>query len=111
MPRSQRARSVLAVRFAAVACAAALALTACAPGTTIEHEPPAQVDAALPADMQEQLQTALETAVAATGSTGGIVEVRAPWAGVWQKAVGTTTVDGPAASVDLRSRPVRSRGR
>jgi D-alanyl-D-alanine carboxypeptidase len=96
MPRSHRGRGLLAVIGVAV-----LALTACAPPTSAVLEPVAQVDASLPADMQEQLQTAVETAMAATGSTGAIVEVRAPWAGVWKKALGTTTVGGAAVSADM----------
>lgn len=97
MPRSHRGRSLLAVLTVAV-----LGLTACAPATSVDLEPVAQVDAQLPAEMQEQLQAAVETAMAATGSTGAIVEVRAPWAGVWTKAIGTTTAGGPAVTTDMR---------
>jgi len=99
MPRSHRGRSLLAVLTVAV-----LGLTACAPGTSVDLDPIAQVDGALPGDMQEQLQAAVETAMAATGSTGAIVEVRAPWSGVWTQALGTTTPEGPAVSADMKFR-------
>ena len=100
MPRSHRARTVVAA-LSVAALALTGALTACAPPATITHEPVPQVDAALPTDLQEQLQTAVEAAMAATGSTGAIVEVRAPWSGVWKKAFGTTSAGGPAVTTDL----------
>lgn len=99
MPRSHRGRSLLAVL-----AIAALGLTACAPGPSVELAPIAQVDGELPGDMQEQLQAAVETAMAASGSSGAIVEVRAPWAGVWSQAFGTTTPEGPAVTEDMRFR-------
>lgn len=99
MPRSHRGRSVFAALTVAI-----LGLTACAPGTSVDLEPITQVEGDLPGDMQEQLQAAVETAVAATGSTGAIVEVRAPWSGTWTQAFGTTTPDGPAVSTDMRFR-------
>lgn len=85
----------------AVLSTAILTLTACAPAASVDHEPVAQVDGALPGDMQEQLQAAVETAMAGTGSSGAIVEVRAPWAGVWNAALGTVTPTGPAVSADM----------
>ena len=51
MPRSHRGRSLLAVL-----AIAALGLSACAPGPSVDLAPVPQVDAALPGDMQEQLQ-------------------------------------------------------
>ncbi|WP_425838940.1 serine hydrolase domain-containing protein [Microbacterium sp. PA5] len=83
---------------------AVLGMTACAPGTSVDLDPIPQVDGALPGEMQEQLQSAVQTAMAATGSTGAIVEVRAPWSGVWTQALGTTTPEGPAVSADMRFR-------
>jgi D-alanyl-D-alanine carboxypeptidase len=80
---------------------AVLALAACAPGTSVDHEPVPQVDGSLPGDMQERLQAAVETAMAGTGSTGAIVEVRAPWAGVWNAALGTVSPGGAAVSGDM----------
>ena len=94
MPRSNRASRVLAALGVAV-----LALTGCSPGTSVVDPPVPQVDAALPAALQDELGAAVETAMAATGSTGAIVEVRVPWAGVWKKAFGTT--GGADAPVDV----------
>lgn len=99
MPSSHRRHRLLAALTVAV-----LGLTACAPGASVEREPIAQVEGDLPGDMQERLQAAVETAMAATGSTGAIVEVRAPWSGVWTKALGTTTPEGPAVTTDMKFR-------
>lgn len=99
MPSSQRGRRLLAILTLS-----ALGLTACAPGPSVDPTPVAQVDAQLPGDMREELQTAVETAMAATGSTGAIVEVRAPWAGTWTQAFGTTKPDGPAVRDDMKFR-------
>ncbi len=96
MPRSHRGRSLIAAFGAAL-----LALTACAPVTSVDLEPIAQVDAPLPGDLPAQLQAAVETAMAATGATGAIVEVRAPWAGVWKQALGTKAPGGAAVSADM----------
>lgn len=97
MPRRNRRRSLLAVLSVAL-----LGLTACAPGATVDHEATPQVDGTLPAEMREELQAAVETAMAATGSTGAIVEVRAPWSGVWTAALGTSTPGGAPVAIDMR---------
>lgn len=96
MPRSNRASKVLAALGVAV-----LALTGCSPGTSVVDPPVPQVDASLSGDIQDQLASAVETAMAATGSTGAIVEVRVPWAGVWKKAFGTTSPSGAAVDADM----------
>lgn len=97
MPRRHRRLGLLAVLTTAV-----LAATACAPGAAVDHEPIAQVDGALPAEMRDDLQAAVETAMAATGSTGAIVEVRAPWSGVWTAALGTSAPGGAPVSPEMR---------
>ncbi len=100
MPSSIRRRGAL-VALGAVLTAALVGITACADGTAVEHEPVSQVDGSLPDDMQDELRAAVEAAMAATGSTGAIAEVRAPWSGVWTGALGTTSPAGAAVSSDL----------
>lgn len=97
MPRSRRRRGLVAVLTAAM-----LGLTACAPGTSVDHEPTSQADAPLPAEISDRLQAAVETAMAATGSTGAIVEVRAPWSGVWSATFGTSGPEGAEVTSDMR---------
>jgi D-alanyl-D-alanine carboxypeptidase len=97
MRRNRRARGVWAV----LAASAIAVITGCSPSPTVEHEPVPQIDAAFPSAIQDQFTTAVQTAMAATGSTGAIVEVRAPWAGVWRQALGTQTPKGGAVSPDL----------
>ncbi|MFT4260236.1 serine hydrolase domain-containing protein [Microbacterium sp.] len=87
---SRRVRAV-----AAGAVALALALTGCtATEETITYEPPAQVDAALPDDMVAAMQGAVENALAASGASGAIVGVWAPWSGSWVSAIGTQSPGG-----------------
>jgi len=97
MPGLQRARRVVAL-VGAVALIAGLA--ACAPAESPTVELPAQVDAALPDDTQSQLKTAVDRAVAASGSSGAVVGVWVPWAGTWLTAVGSTKPSGAAVGTD-----------
>lgn len=74
-----------------IAAAAALVLTlsGCSAEAPVEIDVPSQVEAAFPADTQAQLEEALSVAMAATGSSGAIVGVWAPWSGSWVAGVGT----------------------
>ncbi|AUG28305.1 MULTISPECIES: serine hydrolase [Microbacterium] len=87
-------------RLAAVAgtLALAIALAACSSDDSVSLPLPDQVDAAIPADVQGQLQTAVERALAASGASGAVVGVRVPWSGVWEAGVGTTAPEGAAVS-------------
>lgn len=76
-------------------------MSACAADARVEVELPAQVDAAFPDDTQTQLQAAVDHAIAATGSSGAIVGVWAPWAGSWVKATGTSTPGGAKVTTDM----------
>ncbi len=89
-------------RVAALAGAAvvAVALAACAPQASVSLDVPAQVAADLPADTQTQLQAAVDRAVAASGSTGAIVGVWAPWAGTWRTGAGSAK---PSASESFKA--------
>ena len=103
MPQYNRARRTASVIAGAVGIA--LALAACSTGeVSAVPDVPEQVDAALPGETQQQLQGAVERAMAATGSTGAIVGVWAPWSGTWVAGLGTTTVGGEAVSTDMRFR-------
>ncbi|WP_299089996.1 serine hydrolase [uncultured Microbacterium sp.] len=96
-------RSQLTRRLVAVVGAAALlfGVSACAADSDIEVELPTQVDAALPDDTQAQLQAAMDQAIAATGSSGAIVGVWAPWAGSWVAGLGTSTPGGEPVTPDM----------
>jgi D-alanyl-D-alanine carboxypeptidase len=91
MPRIHRGR-----RVAALACAAvvAFAIAACAPEASTSLDVPSQVQADLPADTQAQLQSAVDRAIAASGATGAVVGVWAPWAGTWLAGSGTVKPGG-----------------
>ena len=90
MRRFHRGRRAVAVA-GALALAALLAACSAEPASTLTL--PAQVEASLPAETQAQLQTAVEQAVAASGATGAVVGVWAPWSGTWQAGVGTSAPD------------------
>lgn len=90
-------------RLVAIAGAAALLLgvSACAADAELKVDLPAQVDAAFPDDTQAQLQASMDRAIAATGSSGAIVGVWAPWAGSWVKGLGTSTPGGAPVTTDM----------
>ncbi|MFE7845631.1 serine hydrolase domain-containing protein [Microbacterium sp. NPDC057407] len=71
-----------------------LALIGCAPERSVEIDIPPQADASLPDATIEQLRGAVENAMAATGSSGAIVGVWAPWSGSWVTGLGTQKVGG-----------------
>ncbi len=89
------ARRVIA---AATAIGLALGLGACAAEAPTIDLGIDQVESALPDTVREQLQAVTETAMTATGSSGAIVGVYAPWSGEWVAGLGTTTPGG--AEVD-----------
>lgn len=92
-------------RSAAIAIAGASVLTVvlsgCTPQSSVSLDIPAQVDAPLPDETVAELQDAVTTAMAATGSTGAIVGVWAPWSGTWVSGIGTQGRDGAAVTADL----------
>ncbi|WP_344779246.1 serine hydrolase domain-containing protein [Microbacterium marinilacus] len=83
----------------AVAGAAAviLALSGCTGGSSPQARTPQQVSGDLPAETVDELQAAVEHAMAATGSSGAIVGVWVPWAGAWVTGLGTTSPDSDEA--------------
>lgn len=103
MPHISRARRVVTAIAGVVGIA--LVATACSGnGPSVVPDVPEQVDAALPAETRQQLQGAVERAMAATGSSGAIVGVWAPWSGTWVAGLGTTTPGGQPVSTDMRFR-------
>lgn len=78
----------------ATAAALALVLTGCSPEASFSYTPPAQVDGPLPDDTVAAMQAAVDNALAASGASGAIVGVWAPWSGSWVTGVGTQERDG-----------------
>ncbi|GAA4479791.1 serine hydrolase domain-containing protein [Microbacterium panaciterrae] len=88
------------------ALAVALALSACT-GTpeAPAYTPKPQVQGSLPTDIQDQLKAAVERAMAASGSSGAIVGVWAPWSGTWVAGLGTVaTGDKTPVDTDMSFR-------
>ncbi|MDQ1129816.1 serine hydrolase [Microbacterium sp. SORGH_AS_0888] len=81
------------VAASAVAAVVLTGATACTSGAHVDIHVPAQVDAAFPEDVQSQMQSAVEFAMAATGSSSAIVGVWAPWSGTWVTALGQGATD------------------
>ncbi|MGF3056363.1 serine hydrolase domain-containing protein [Microbacterium sp. YY-01] len=73
----------------------ALAMTVggCAASPSVDYTPIPQAEGDLPAALQEQLESAVTTAMAASGASGAIVGVWAPWSGSWVAGLGTQGVD------------------
>lgn len=95
---SQRTRKLTALVSAA---AVILGLSACSADAGVDAPPPAQVDSAFPDDTQALLQSAMDRAIAATGSSGAIVGVWAPWSGSWVAGLGSSTPGGAAVTADM----------
>lgn len=105
--RARRGRRRAAAALAA-ALAFALAVTGCSAERSVTIDAPAQVQGALPADTVEQLQVAVDSAMAASGSSGAIVGVWAPWSGQWVEGLGTQSPGSTeAVSVDAQFRAAR----
>jgi D-alanyl-D-alanine carboxypeptidase len=83
--------------------ALAFALAGCAADAHVQIDSPPQVEASLPADTIQQLQDAVTAAMTATGSSGAIVGVWAPWSGTWVAGLGTETPGGsdPVSADDV----------
>ena len=90
----------------AFALALALGLAACSAPPAARVDLPAQTDAKLSADTVTALQDAVTHAMAASGASGAVVGVWAPWAGAWITGLGTDQPAGAgkAVSTDARFR-------
>nr|WP_154923707.1 serine hydrolase domain-containing protein [Microbacterium testaceum] len=95
-------------RSAAVAIAGAgalaLVLSGCTSQGTVSIDVPAQVDAPLPEATVTEMRDAVSAAITATGATGAIVGVWAPWSGTWISGVGTQSPGGAEVTDDLQFR-------
>lgn len=78
----------------------ALALAGCTGTPDVDPEVPAQVESPLPEATIQELQDAATFAAAASGASGAIVGVWAPWSGEWVAGIGTTTPGGATAVTD-----------
>lgn len=82
--------------------ALALVISGCSSVEPVDPGTPPQLEAKLPAETATQLQDAVAHAMAASGSSGAIVGVWAPWSGEWVAGVGTEKVGGGrAVTADL----------
>ena len=101
-------------RSAAIAIAGAsvlaVALSGCSPVGSVSIDVPAQVDAPLPEATVAELQEAVTTAMTATGSSGAIVGVWAPWSGTWVSGLGTQGAGGAEVTSDLGFRAANVTG-
>ncbi|MFD0789862.1 serine hydrolase domain-containing protein [Microbacterium insulae] len=93
-PRTRRAVAAVVAALSLVA-----ALAACAPEQSVGIDVPAQVEGPFPEATLAQLEGAVANAMAATGASGAIVGVWAPWSGSWVTGVGTQSPAEGAAEV------------
>jgi len=101
----RRHRAVAAV---AAAVALAIGLAGCAIPEQVTVELPPQVDRALPDETVQQLQAAVEHAMAAAGASGAVVGVWAPWSGSWVTGLGTQSpTDSAEVTAEMRFRAAR----
>ena len=97
--RVRPTRRRVALSLAAV-LAASLVITGCAPDEHVEIDVPAQADAAFPEGTAQHLQDAVTNAMNASGSSGAIVGVWAPWSGSLVTGVGVASPGGSQAVSD-----------
>lgn len=93
--RSLRSRGVVAVAAGLVTLVALL--SGCSGRDSVEIDLPPQVEGALPDETAAQLEAAVTSAMTATGSSGAIVGVWAPWSGSWVEGLGTQRPGGGGA--------------
>lgn len=89
--RPTRRRGALAV---AALTALSLVVAACSADESVDLDVPTQVDAAFPEATAQQLQDAIAQAMTASGASGAIVGVWAPWSGELVIGVGTQSPTG-----------------
>ncbi|WP_127818900.1 serine hydrolase domain-containing protein [Microbacterium sp. CPCC 204701] len=100
-----RSRIHRASAVVAGAVASLLALSACSPDRHVEVDMPPQAEASFPDEIVQRLQGAVTHAMEATGSSGAIVGVWAPWGGKWVTGIGTQRPDGGGAvTADMQFR-------
>lgn len=93
--RTHRRRGLLAVAAGLTALAALL--SGCSAPQSVEIDLPSQIEGPLPDETAQQLEAAVTAAMTATGSSGAIVGVWAPWSGSWVEGLGTQSAGGGGA--------------
>jgi D-alanyl-D-alanine carboxypeptidase len=73
-----------------------LSLAGCSLDQHVEPDTAVQIEIPLADETVQQLEDAVAFAMAATGSSGAIVGVWAPWSGSWVDGIGTQRVGGGA---------------
>jgi D-alanyl-D-alanine carboxypeptidase len=96
MPARPNRGRIAAATLASLALV--LSLAGCSVDQHVEVDTPAPLESALPDETVQQLEDAVGFAMAATGSSGAIVGVWAPWSGSWVDGIGTQRV-GAGASI------------
>ena len=91
MRRSRRLRRVVSL---VCALAIAVPLAACSSESTPSVVLPSANPSTLPEAVRTQLSTAVERAMAASGSSGAVAGVWVPWAGTWTVGAGTLKPGG-----------------
>ncbi|HEX5859365.1 MAG TPA: serine hydrolase domain-containing protein [Microbacterium sp.] len=82
--------------------ALALAVSGCAPESSVSIETPPQVEGQLPEETRTQLEASVTHAMAAAGASGAIVGIWVPWSGAWVAGVGTESATDPTpVDVDM----------
>ncbi len=82
----------------------AILLSGCTGPSPVAIDVPAQVDAPLPDVTVAEMRDAVTAAITATGATGAVVGVWAPWSGSWVSGVGTQSPGGAEVTPDLQFR-------
>ena len=105
--RARPTRRRVALALASLA-ALSLVIAGCAADEHVEIDVPAQVDAAFPEATAQQLQDAVTHAMTASGASGAIVGVWAPWSGTLVTGVGVESpTDSKPVTDDMEFRAGR----
>lgn len=87
-----RGRTGPAAAMLAAVAALGIALTGCG-AQVVDVDLPEQAEGALPGDVVEQIEAATTKAMRASGASGALVGVWAPWSGSYVEGLGTTGHD------------------
>ncbi|WP_137844571.1 serine hydrolase domain-containing protein [Microbacterium sp. 2FI] len=99
--RHRTSRKRVGALLAGALTAAIVVLAGCSADTHVDIDVPPQTDVALAEETVQQLQDAVTAAMTASGSSGAIVGVWAPWSGSWVAALGTQTPGGAPVTTDM----------
>lgn len=89
----------------AAATAFALVLTGCSADTSVEIDAPPQAEGSFSGDMVAEFEAAVDQALLASGASGAIIGVWAPWSGTWVEGIGTQSPeDSTPVTTDMQFR-------